>query len=322
MIHLACEPALESALARRFLFITGKGGVGKTLVSAALAARSAASGARTLWVEMAETPGGAALFPGFRPQYDLVPVRDHLWAMNLRLQPAIEEYLAVAFKLPFITRLIARNRLFQVLTAALPGLDALIPLGKIWYELGRTRGSQPYWDRIVLDAPATGHALTMLQLPQAALNLVQRGNVAERAREIDQILGNCELTSLIAVTRPEQLAVDETVDLIGQMQAHTPYRLAAVVCNGVHAGLPEPEAERLERWLNGAEDRALETEANCDPAWLRERLQWLDARQRAQGAWIASLAAAGPPLRHLPWIAATDEAEILARMIEALSPAC
>ena len=143
-IHSALDtegaPRMKAAVDRRFLFVTGKGGVGKSLVSAALAARAARRGERTLWVEMAESPRGGELFPGFDPGYDLTRISDSLWGMNLRLQPAIEEYLAVVFKLPLITRVIARNTLFQILTGALPGLDSLIPLGKLWYELERRRG--------------------------------------------------------------------------------------------------------------------------------------------------------------------------------------
>ncbi|MFW5815999.1 MAG: ArsA-related P-loop ATPase, partial [Wenzhouxiangella sp.] len=134
------QTELGAVFDRRFLFVTGKGGVGKSLISAALAVRAAERGERTLWVEMSESPRGGHFFPGFEPRYDLAPVREQLWGMNLRVQPAIEEYLSVAFKIPFVTRLIARNTLFQVLTGALPGLDSLIPLGKIWYELGRRRG--------------------------------------------------------------------------------------------------------------------------------------------------------------------------------------
>jgi len=310
------ESRLGPAFDRRFLFITGKGGVGKTLISAALAVRSARRGERTLWVEMSEVPRGGHLFEDFRPQYQLVPVRDHLWAMNLRVQPALEEYLAVAFKVPLVTRMIARNSLFQILTAALPGLDSLIPLGKLWYELGRKRGRKPYWDRIVLDAPATGHALAMLRLPQAALDMVKSGNVADRSREIDQILSDRELTGLIAVTTLEELSVDETRELIGQVHADTPYRFAAVVCNSVFPDIAQTERPRFDAWLSGAADPELEAAARPDPAWLRARLQWLESRRLGQQQWLQALAALAVPLTRAPWIPASGEADVLAALVE------
>lgn len=323
MTQRLLEARLGPAFERRFLFITGKGGVGKTLISAALAVRAARRGERTLWVEMSEAPRGGHLFQDFRPQYQLVPVQDHLWAMNLRVQPAIEEYLSVAFKVPFVTRMIARNSLFQVLTGALPGLDSLIPLGKIWYELGRRRGRKPYWDRIVLDAPATGHALAMLRFPQAALDMVKIGNVADRSREIDEILSNEELTSLIAVTTLEELPVDETRELVEKVHAETPYRFASVVCNSVFPDIGQNQRRRFESWLAGDEDQDLLDpaldETSVNPAWLRARLQWIESRRRRQQQWLEALAALSVPLTRAPWIPAAGEAEVLAALVEEFS---
>jgi len=309
---------MNAAFDRRFLFVTGKGGVGKSLVSAALAARAAHRGERTLWVEMAESPRGGQLFPGFEPRYELTPIKDSLWGMNLRLQPAIEEYLAVVFKLPLITRLIARNTLFQVLTGALPGLDSLIPLGKLWYELERRRAGRPYWDRIVLDAPATGHALTMLRFPQTALDMVRSGNVAERTHDIDAVLRDRRLTALIAVTTLEELPVDETCELLGQVHTDTPYRFDAVVCNQTLPDIGEAEADRYQRWLAGATDAGLDALAAADPA-ARERLRDLDARREQQQAWQRRLEDCSVPLIDAPWCPSTDDPARLAAMIEALN---
>ncbi|TVS11589.1 MAG: hypothetical protein EA419_07625 [Wenzhouxiangella sp.] len=317
------QPSLQTRLGpafdRRFLFVTGKGGVGKSLVSAALAVRSAQRGQRTLWVEMSESPRGGYLFEDFRPQYDLVPVRDHLWAMNLRLQPAIEEYLSVAFKVPLVTRMIARNSLFQILTGALPGLDSLIPLGKIWYELGRTRGRRPYWDRIVLDAPATGHALAMLRFPAAALDMVKSGNVADRSREIDAILGDETLTSLIAVTTLEELPADETGELIGRVHEETPYRFAAVVCNSVFPEIGRDAQSRFDGWLQGRPDAGIDERFSAAADKVRKRLKWLEARRQDQQRWLAQLGALDVPLTRAPWIPATREADVLSALVEEFS---
>ena len=308
---------METIFDRRFLFVTGKGGVGKSLVSAALAARSAKLGQRTLWVEMAEVPRGGRLFPGFEPRYELARVRAGLWAMNLRLQPAIEEYLAVAFRIPMITRLIARNTLFQVLTGALPGLDSLIPLGKFAYELARRRGDRPYWDRIVLDAPATGHALAMLRFPQTALDMVQNDNVADRTREIDAILRDRELTALIAVTTLDELPIDETRDLLDRVHGETPYRFETVVCNQVLPDIGGAETGRYRRWLAGDADVELDSLRAAAPA-ARERLRTLDERRRHQQDRRERLAERGLPLVDTPWCPAAGEPERLAAVIRAL----
>lgn len=312
------QTELGTVFDRRFLFVTGKGGVGKSLISAALAVRAAERGERTLWVEMSESPRGGHFFPGFEPRYDLAPVRAQLWGMNLRVQPAIEEYLSVAFKIPFVTRLIARNTLFQVLTGALPGLDSLIPLGKIWYELGRRRGNKPYWDRIVLDAPATGHALAMLRFPEAALDIVSSGNVADRAREIDAILGDRSLTGLIAVTTLDELPVDETRELLARVHEETSYRFEAIVCNEILPDIGREEQERYRDWLGGMADPDLDAlEAADEPS--RARLAWLEDRRRRQFDRLDRLSASQVPMFRAPWIPLTDEADLLGAMIEEFS---
>ncbi|MEE4639180.1 MAG: ArsA family ATPase [Wenzhouxiangella sp.] len=309
------QAELGTVFDRRFLFITGKGGVGKSLISAALAVRAARCGERTLWVEMSESPRGGHFFPGFEPRYALAPVCDQLWGMNLRVQPAIEEYLAVAFKIPLLTRLIARNTLFQVLTGALPGLDSLIPLGKIWYELGRRRGRKPYWDRVVLDAPATGHALAMLQFPQAALDIVKSGNVADRAREIDAILSDRSLTGLIAVTTLDELPVDETRELFDRVHTDTPYRFEALVCNEILPDIGRDQGERYRDWLDGTPDPELDS-LNAADEQSRVRLAWLEHRRASQLKRLDQLASNQVPMFRAPWIPLTDEAELLNAMIE------
>jgi len=312
------EPELGAVFDRRFLFVTGKGGVGKSLISAALAARAADRGERTLWVEMSESPRGGHFFTGFKPRYQLAPVRDSLWGMNLRVQPAIEEYLAVAFKIPFVTRLIARNTLFQVLTGALPGLDSLIPLGKIWYELGRRRGGKPYWDRIVLDAPSTGHALAMLRFPQAAQDIVKSGNVADRAREIETILGDRSGTGLVAVTTLDELPVDETCELLKRVHDETPYRFEAIVCNEVLPDIGQAEKPRYHEWLAGNPDDELDDSLEGAGDKARSHLAWLERRRCSQQARLRRLSANEVPMFHAPWIPAVDEAELLGAMIDAL----
>ena len=317
------EPNLQRTLGpvfdRRFLFITGKGGVGKSLISAALAVRAARRGERTLWVEMSESPRGGRFFPDFTPRYALAPIRENLWGMNLRVQPAIEEYLSVAFKVPFITRLIARNTLFQVLTGALPGLDSLIPLGKLWYELGRKRGRRPYWDRIVLDAPATGHALAMLRFPQAALDMVASGNVADRSREIDAILADRDLTGLIAVTTPEELPVDETAELLDQVHDETPYRFEAVVCNNLLPDIGADAPDRYQAWLNGTADGDLDQACAPDTDMARRQLRQLEEHRKLHDAQLGRLLGRAVPLYRAPWIPLSRESDVLQAMVEELA---
>jgi anion-transporting ArsA/GET3 family ATPase len=291
-----------SAFGKRFIFVTGKGGVGKTLVSATAARRSARARQRTLWVEMTESPRGGQLVSEFEPRYEIAPIEENLWGMNLRIQPAIEEYLAIFFKIPLLSRLMTRNTLFQVLTAAIPGLDSLIPLGKIWYELGRKRRGKPYWDRIVLDAPSTGHALAMLRLPGTVLGLLQSGNLAERTHEIDEVLSNRDLTSLVVVTTLEELPVDESVELVTEVHEKTPYRVDSIICNAVLPDIGMTDRSRYEQWLAGGSDDGLTRALGAAQPGLQRHLARLDARRQNQKALLPRLEQLAVPIHHVPWV--------------------
>lgn len=296
----------ESLFAQRLLVLTGKGGVGKTLTSASLAKAAARRGMRTLWVEMTAHPRGGELFSGYTPDYAITPMGDGLWGTNLRLEPAIEEYLGIVFRLPLLARLISRNALFQVLTAAMPGLDALVMLGKIWYEFERRQGDRPYWDKLIVDAPATGHGLSLLRLPAAALDVVSRGPVAERAADIHHMLSDRKKTAIVTVTQLEALAVDEGLSFVGQLERETPYSVAGLLVNGV---LPDiaPNNSRYESWLSGHKDVTLLQALGANHFAAREWMRWLEAWRMDQSAQQARLEESAIPVVEAPWVAETSE---------------
>ncbi len=305
---------LTEAFEHRFLFVTGKGGSGKTLVSAAAACESARLGQRTLWVEMTEKPSGARLFADYRPDYRPSLIAKNLWGMNLRIEPAIEEYLSILFPIPLLSRLIARNSLFQVLTAAMPGIDSLIPLGKLWYELGRREQGKPVWDRIVLDAPATGHALAMLRLPQTVLDLVQTGNLAERTREIDAVLANQELTGILVVTTAEELPIDETVELVNEVHENTAYRVHSLICNAMAPDIGQMEVHEFESWLQGNSSLSGDPANDRIDQAFRDHLSRLEARRTQQLELLPRLSDLSVALHQCPWMPGISDRQRLIRL--------
>lgn len=307
------KPLVE-AFDRRFLFFTGKGGAGKTLVSATAATWSARQGHRTLWVEMTEHPAGSRLFTDYQPDYEPKPLADNLWGMNLKVQPAIEEYLALVFPIPFLSRLIARNSLFQAITAALPGIDSLIPLGKLWYELGRQQDGKPVWDRIVLDAPATGHALAMLRLPGTVLGLVETGNLAERTREIDQVIGNTGLTRLFVVTTAEELPIEETVAIVNEIDQQTNYRIDGVICNALCPDIGQGKAELFRQWLEDKPSAVSNHHAADRDAAFRYHLSRLESRRRQQLQLLPRLERLQVNLHDCPWMPGIADRQRLMRL--------
>jgi anion-transporting ArsA/GET3 family ATPase len=312
---------LTEAFERRFLFVTGKGGSGKTLVSAAAACESARLGQRTLWVEMTERPSGARLFANYQPDYNPTPIAKNLWGMNLRVEPAIEEYLSILFPIPLLSRLIARNSLFQVITAAMPGIDSLIPLGKLWYELGRWEKGRPVWDRIVLDAPATGHALAMLRLPQTVLDLVQSGNLADRTREIDEVLANQELTGILVVTTAEELPIDETVELVNEVHEQTAYRVHSLICNAMCPDIGQAHGHEFEQWLKGHSSLTGDSGTGKIHQAFRDHLSRLEARRRQQLELLPRLSELSVTLHQCPWMPGISDRQRLIRLSHVLQEA-
>lgn len=310
---------LSPLLARRMLYVTGKGGVGKSLFSAAAASAMAADGLRTLWVEMSETPKGGYLFDGYEPGYAPQRVEGGLWAMNLRFQPALEEYLDIVFKLPFVARMIARNQLFRVFTTALPGLDALVTTGKLWYEAERTWEGRPWWDRIVVDAPATGHGLALLKFPHAALDIVRSGPIADRARDIDAMLGNREHTAIVVVATLEELPVDEAGDLVAGIRQDTGYEVAALVANMAYPDPGAADPDRFAAWLAGKAP-AIDKMIGPAAAGLRAHARWLRGWREQQAGLRPRLDALGPTIE-VPWLVHPDEASLVRELAGAFADA-
>ena len=297
---------------RRVLFFSGKGGTGKTIASAALAAQCAAQGKRTLWIELTENPRGQYLFQGYQPTYAPQEIHPQFWAMNLRFRPAIEEYLELVFRVRWLSRRIAANQLFRIFTDTLPGLYALVVLGKIWYESEQMKNGKPLWDNIIVDMPATGHGLVLFQLPGAALDIVPSGPVAERTHDIDHMLRDAERTGIVVVTLLEKLAVDESLEMIGSLQRQTAYPLRGLVANCVFPDIGGNDRERFRSWLEGGNDTPVAT-ALPEPLeeGFKARMQWMARRYDDQQALRQRLAALDAPLLDLPWCPGNRDDKVL-----------
>lgn len=213
--------------------VGGKGGVGKTSVSLALAHMFAAHGERTLWMEVAELPRLGHFFPGARNRFEPAEVAPNLFALNHVHAEALEEYLEIVFRVRWLTRRISENSVFGAVTQALPGIESLVLLGKILYEAERTRRGALYWNKIILDSPATGHGKQLLQFPKAAREIVQFGPVAETARKIDKWVRDPGRWSNLLVTLPEALPVQESLEMQTWMADALGYPVSAVLLNQV-----------------------------------------------------------------------------------------
>jgi anion-transporting ArsA/GET3 family ATPase len=241
-------------LDKRLIVVTGKGGVGKTTVSAALGLAAAARGKRTIVCEVSRQERMSRAFRKEGVGFSETELADDFWAISIDPEDALFEYLEDQIGSKRIAGFLFHNRIFEYLAAAAPGVRELATVGKIW-ELAqlerRNRRNAPY-DLVIVDAPATGHGIGMLRTPATFRDIARVGPVARQAGLIDSFIRDPRKTGVLAVALPEEMPVTETIELRGRLSEEIGVDLDAVVVNGLY---PErfraAEVERLEA-LNGA----------------------------------------------------------------------
>ena len=244
---------MTDLLDRRLLFVSGKGGVGKTSIAAALALLAAQRGKRTLLCEVDAKGNLADVFETGPTRFDPRELQPNLFAMSMDTEESLKEYLSIHLKLPLMARIGPLARIFEFVATAAPGVKEILTVGKLTYEV-----RERHYDLVVVDATATGHIVGQLAAPQAINELVKVGLVRQQTHWMLDILGDPARTGLVIVATPEEMPVNETIELTGRIRAETNVDLAAVVVNRV---LPElfgrGEEEVFERIPEPALSRAV-----------------------------------------------------------------
>ncbi len=218
-------------LDRKLLFVSGKGGVGRSTVAAALALFAAEQGKRVLVCEV-DAKGNLADFYETGPlgfaERELSP---GLWAMAMDTEASLKQYLSLQMKVPLVARIGPIARMFEFISVAGPGVKEIVTIGKFCWEV-----RQRHYDLVVVDAAPTGHIVGQLASPQAINELVQVGMIRNQTQWMLDILGDAQKTGLVIVATPEEMPVAETIELSARVRKETNVDLAAVVVNRV---LPE-----------------------------------------------------------------------------------
>jgi anion-transporting ArsA/GET3 family ATPase len=218
-------------LDHKLLFVTGKGGVGKTSVASALGLLAAEHGRRTLVCEV-DAKGDLADFYGVGPlAFEPLEVRPKLFAMAMDTEASLKEYLKLQLKLPLVSRIGPLARTFDFIANAAPGVKEILTVGKLTYEV-----RERHFDLVVVDASATGHVVGQLASPVAINDLVKVGLVRNQTDWMIDILTDADTTGVVVVTAPEEMPVSETLELIQRLGDETDINVASVVVNRV---LPE-----------------------------------------------------------------------------------
>ncbi len=250
---------LDSLFARRVVVLSGKGGVGKSVVGAAIALAARDRGRRVLLVEVSAPLEAARLLGGSPSGGREVEALPGLFTVNLDPRAVLDEYVRHVVKLELIARRILDSPIYHRFLAAAPGLKELMVLGKIMVlEEARARASRaPLWDLIVVDAPATGHGLAFLKVPLAASSAIPVGPVGANARKVLELLRDRRRTSLLVVAVPEEMAVVEGLQFSQLAEQELGLAPSAFVLNACHERRfdTHDEAEVLRLTAEGQDGR-------------------------------------------------------------------
>lgn len=241
---------------KAFEIVVGKGGVGKSTVAAALATRYAAAGHRTLAVELAAPAGlaqalGVPGVAGAEPR-SIGPGLSYAWIDG---ESALAEYLALILPVRRVLATVLDSRVYRYFVAAAPGLKELMTVGKLWYEHEREIDGAKVWDRIVIDAGASGHSLQYLCMPAAAVKTFSSGLVHRESQRILELLRDRDKTAVHVVSTPESMPMVEAAEIVAQLRGDLDLPVGRVYVNRCRKAPPDGAADALECLADAGDER-------------------------------------------------------------------
>lgn len=318
---------MSSVLDKRLLVVSGKGGVGKSTVAAALAVTAARRGQRVALVEVGADESLTPLFgakrrAGYRGlkvwgvKSKKKNAAGAVYTMRIDPEHAMREFVIRQIKVEAVYRAVFQNKVMRYFTAAAPGLQDLLVLGKIVYlaQEERARGNKLKWDVVILDAPATGHGVAFFNAAYAFLQISKVGPMRKRVQGVWDFLCDPEKTAFNVVSIPEEMPVNESVDLAALFD-DLGLPAGTVFANAVYPELFESDQRALIEKMAAAR-RPDGVNGQVASALLSAATDQMH-RQQSQAGYVDELAESlGWPLVSLPYL---FRAEFGVEEIEALA---
>jgi anion-transporting ArsA/GET3 family ATPase len=233
---------------KRLLFVTGKGGVGKSTVALALGMAAASRGKRVIVCEVASQEHTSRVFRRSEVGFHEVEMADSLWTISIDPDRSLREYLVLQSPVKAMGELLSRSRIFTYMAAATPGLKELVTIGKIWElaQLDRRVKKGREYDLVVVDAPATGHGIGFLQTPRTFAGIARMGPIRNQAEALDSFITDRRRTGAVIVSLPEEMPVNESELLERELSENVGVSVDRVYMNALYPErFSESDAERL-----------------------------------------------------------------------------
>lgn len=235
---------------KRLLFVMGKGGVGKSFVASLLAHLALRQGKRVLLVQINTEDKIAGYLGTAKADEDIRQMLPNLYGVNINPEAAMKEYVLLQVKLEIIYKLVFQNRAVKYFLRAVPALNDLVILGKIYYHVNQVneKTGNPLYDIVIVDAPPTGHGLFLLRLPFVMISAVRGGPVRKEAQGMLNMLQNPELTNALLVSLPEEMPASETKEMYETIRDELHIPMGGLFINQIApCHLTNPDIEMLDK---------------------------------------------------------------------------
>jgi anion-transporting ArsA/GET3 family ATPase len=264
---------IEQLARRQLVVVTGKGGVGKTVVSATLGRALAAAGRRTLIVEVDPRENLHQMMGTPPSGGDILEAAPRLWVQNLKPRQVLDQVVRDQLKLELLARRVLDNPVYQQFATGAPGLKELAILGH-----GIGGPGTPEIETVILDAPATGHGVTLLAAPALVTDVITNGPFARMAGDLATLIADPERCGIVVVTQGEEMPVEEALELRTALRDRVRREPELLVVNGLYppappepsGGAPENELVSLWRRRRKLNDREL---ARLKESWPGPRIE-------------------------------------------------
>lgn len=284
---------------KRMVLFSGKGGVGKTAISSAFALSCAMQGQRTLLIELNVKDKLSSIFGSVEVGEEVTEIEQNLYAVNTTPEAALREYALMILRVKFVYRAVFENPVIAAFLRVIPGLNELVMLGKAWYHtVEKDEKGRLVWDKVVIDAPATGHGIFFMKIPSVITSIIKSGPMYNEAKKIQDMLQDEKTTALCLVTLPEEMPVNETLMFKDVVIDDLKVPIGGIIANCVY---DTPLEEEDAQWLLEANEALSKDEHELADDFVRAAA-FRTQRVNMQREYIGVLEDAMPqPIVRIPY---------------------